>query len=83
MSEPFDYNAPTGAQHQYVKDICRKFKITEFAIHSYVADRFGKQYDHLTKQEVSDLLSEMTSWEHAPAELQRAMGQLDLLGMGS
>ena len=39
--------------------------------------------DELSKQECSELLDAMTNWEHAPAEMRRAMGQMDLFEVAS
>lgn len=70
---------PTGAQLQYVADLCAKLKITTPALDTYCRGEFGRPFELLSKSECSRLLDSMTTWETTPAELRRAMGQLDLM----
>lgn len=77
------HDAPTPKQLEYVADLCAKLKITTPALDTYCRSEFGQSFEQLSKSECSRLLDSMTTWETTPAELRRAMGQLDLFGVAS
>jgi hypothetical protein len=74
---------PTDPQREYVAGLCRKLHITDAALDGHCVRRYNAPYHRLDRQQVSDLLDEMTGWETTPADMRRAMGQLDLFGVQS
>jgi len=71
---------PSHKQIDYVSSLQRKLNIGDRALDLHCRERFNEPFSNLSRSQVSDLLEQMTTWEAAPAELQRAQGQLDLLG---
>lgn len=70
---------PTAAQRDYVQALKRKLHLTDAVLNTHCRERFGAPYAELDRGQVTQLLNEMIAWKQAPADLQRAMGQLDLL----
>lgn len=70
---------PSHKQIAFVSVLQRKLRITDQALDTHCRERFGEPFGMLSRSQMSDLLDEMTKWEAAPASLQRAQGQLDLL----
>lgn len=70
---------PSHKQVEYVSALQRKLRITDRSLDLHCNERFGEPFSNLSRSQVSDLLDEMTGWEQAPASLQRANGQMDLI----
>ena len=70
---------PTLRQQEYVAALQRKLHLTDAALDNHCRDTFGAPYQELDRGQVTQLLNQMVTWERVPADLQRAMGQLDLL----
>jgi hypothetical protein len=71
-------SAITADQVDYVRGIQRRLKLPDRLMDDHCVKRFGKPLRELTKREGSALLEEIIPWQQLPAEMQRAMGQLDL-----
>lgn len=71
----------TGPQREYVEGIAKRLRLPLRTLDDHCVRRFGRPLADLTKREASALLDEMIDWKALPAELQRAMGQLDLFSV--
>lgn len=71
-------NAKTSFQSDYVRGLQRKLRIPNPILDQHCQKTFGQSFDDLDGRQTSQLLNDMISWEAVPADLQRAMGQLDL-----
>ena len=71
--------APTKPQVDFVRSLQTQLRLPDAGLDDHCRRRFGQPFERLTRKEVSELLDELQGWEGIPAEVQRAMGQLDLL----
>lgn len=74
---------PSERQLRYVAILCRQLRLPDAALNHYCEMTWGRNFDRLGRQEVSDLIDTMKQWETIPPDLQRFMGQLDLFVLGS
>lgn len=74
---------PTTRQHDFVQALQRKLALSDAALDAHCGQRFGSPYAELDRTQVSALLDELQRWEAVPAELKRAMGQMDLFEVPS
>lgn len=71
---------PTPRQWDFVRDLQRRLRLTDAALDIYATRTFGVPLAWLDRSQISTLLDEMQGWTTVPADLQRALGQLDLFG---
>jgi hypothetical protein len=69
----------TNEQLGDIRALQHRLKLNDSAIDLQSKKMFAKSLDELTIRDASVLISELQSWKKIPSDLQRAMGQLDLL----
>jgi hypothetical protein len=74
-----DAYAPTDKQIAYVRGIQRKLSLPNRMLDGHCEQKWGCPFDELDRGLVSRLIDEMLGWHAIPAQLQREMGQLDLM----
>jgi hypothetical protein len=74
---------PTPFQLDYVRGLQRKLHLTDRLLDNHCVTTYGKPLGEMDRAEVSRLLDEMLGWQAIPADMQRAMGQVDLPGFGA
>ena len=71
---------PSHKQLALVRELRQKLGLGQEALNELSRKQFGQPYLNLDRKQVSALIDQMLKWEKLPADLQRAQGQLDLLG---
>jgi hypothetical protein len=73
--------SPTLKQMAFVRSLQRQLHLTDAALDTWCVQQFGQPLARVSRSNVSTLLDDMQLWQGVPAELRRAMGQLDLVPM--
>lgn len=74
---------PSPEQLGFVEILRKRHHIPPKLLDNHCVQRFNDELAKLSGRQVSQLIDEMKAWEMPPAEMQRALGQLDLFGATS
>lgn len=77
------FNEPTLKQLNYVAVLQKKLGLSNAALDLHCENRFDRPFLECSRAQVSALIDQLSHWEAVPADLQRAMGQLELFDTGS
>jgi hypothetical protein len=70
----------TQAQIDFVGSLKNRLHLTDNWLDHHCQEHYGRPFAALDRAQVSHLIDELTCWKALPADLQRAMGQVDLFG---
>lgn len=71
----------TTPQTEYVRALQRRLRLPDRMLDDWCVQRFGVPFAGIDRRQASALIDELKEWQALPAELMRAQGQLDLMGM--
>jgi len=71
----------TPAQEDYIRALQHKLHLPNHVLDLHTMTRYGAPFVNLDRSQVSALIDEMKDWRTIPAELRRAMGQIDIPGL--
>ncbi len=72
--------APTQPQIDFVRKLQDRLHLSYAWLDHHCQEHYGGPFSALDRAQVSHLLDQMQGWKQAPADLQRAMGQVDMFG---
>jgi hypothetical protein len=74
---------PTEKQVAYLRALQRKLRLPNRLLDQHCEASFGAPFAGIDRAQASKLIDELAGWEERPAEMSRAMGQVDLPGFGA
>jgi hypothetical protein len=76
------FTEPTDKQLAYIRILQTKLRLTDAMLDLHCRNRFGVPFAACSRERASALIDQLSNWKAVPADLQRAMGQLDLFETG-
>lgn len=70
---------PTEKQVDYIRALQRRLHLPDRMLNDHCVKKYRKPFARLNRSEASALIDDLAAWNELPADMQRAMGQMDLL----